>query len=338
MMESLIVFVAPGENRLQEALRGVGLTPVITPMHVGDLMICRRVGDGDGAGAGAGAGGAACHRAVLENVVHWKPEGAVAEGSCLKPLVIIERKTVDDFCSSLRSGHKKNQHLRLLQWRDNVGGVQIWYVIEGYEQLRGVVDHYGGVSMTVLEAAFLRLVLLDQIVVRQVYNIEEHATVVRKICDLAVAEEWSGGVLARDRVQEYAATLAIQKRANLTPEMLYQQQVACFPGVSMTTAAAIAARFGSWRLLLEGLQTAPDPVECLSEISVGQRRLGPARAQQICQALGLAIGERGRKTTGRAKRAAPGGIERAVLTGARPVVRIQKRELLTKNDSIQNPP
>ena len=302
----LRVYVATGE-KIAEPLKKLCQEKHIecreTKLHVGDIFIVR-ITESDKANEPQATNLenlSQTQTKILENLPQIQAELLEKH---IEPLLLIERKTLIDFCQSLSTQHKKEQNLRLLQYQQNLikdtespAPLRIAFVIEGYLQLKDLGQSMiHGKSIHQLESAFAKLGLRDQIMVQHVYSLNDHIDWIRTCLGIFEREPTiiTG---ARSLDQEYLTDgLKIQKKANLEAATIYLRQFNCIPGISMIMAQAIVKQYPSWPKLFEAWANSKQPEQLLAEIpvpatkpGVDGRCLGPRRSLKIYQAMNFQL-------------------------------------------------
>jgi len=319
-MTKLCVFVATGEEITQPILdlcRSLNISCQETKLHVGDILIAEVIDpqttdtqSTDAQSIDPQSTDAQStdppnippspkltrNQIIMENlpqIQKSQPELVI------EPLLLIERKTIKDFCDSLTSQHKKEQTLRMLQYRQNLGcSLRLAFVVEGYLQFKeNEAEFIHEKTPIQLESAFFKLQIRDQITVQQVYNIQDHIQWIKYSLDIFQREP-DLTTRQRNLYQEYLhEALKIDKKSNLTTQTTYLVQLTCFQNVSMDVAQAIAGVYPSFSSLLSAWKVHPKPEKMLAEIKItittnknknksgASRRLGPVLSAKIYQAM-----------------------------------------------------
>ena len=290
--DQVTVFVATGDpifvgfKNLGEL---IGFKLVETKMHVGDYLIVVNIEPSEVAKK--------ITDLICENLPQIASDPVYSE-ACWRPIILAERKDIKDFCSGLANQHKKQQNLRMVQFRENLGNcVLLAFVIEGYLAIKDLgLQTICNKNPKDLEAAFVKLQIRDGIHVQQTFNQKEHiewfesvinAILVDPVIHASTLDE--NGNLLRDLSLEYReSTLKIQKKNNLDALTIFATQLSCYPGISMKMALVIAEQYGSFGALFKAFELAEKTQKAenmLADVMVGNRRLGPARAKQIYENL-----------------------------------------------------
>ena len=188
------------------------------------------------------------------------------EGVLKKTMVaVIERKTVQDFYSSIRDGRYAEQKVR---FRALTALIKL-YIIEGdvYDSV-----YRGKFPSDYLLQRLMRLQFMYNISIVQTPNILRTAEyillLIRKLTNnsLVCKEE-------DDTKEEtspiYKESISIVKKENMTPATVYYLQLKQIPGFAGTTVNAIVSVYHNLPDLLKSLQTTPEEV---SKIKINEKR------------------------------------------------------------------
>jgi ERCC4-type nuclease len=158
-----------------------------------------------------------------------------------KPLLVIERKTLDDLSASIKDGRFKEQLLRLQS-----SGAMIAYVIEGH---RGFNDggFASGLSMKSINSTIYKLSFKYKIPCFHTSNVSGTANLIASLYDrfqTGKHQDWAEPVTTAS-VDEYnSSAIKTVKKENLTTELAFIQQLCCIPGISGSKAKLIISTLG----------------------------------------------------------------------------------------------
>jgi ERCC4-type nuclease len=188
-----------------------------------------------------------------------------------KPALVLERKTVADWESSLMDGRYREQRGRLLAFSQETGA-RIAYILEGkYESTRRL----SGGAKAIMKLVS-RMSLVHGIPVFHTLNVKETAQFVE-----AMQEYWQkegATTFATESAPQRAAEgIKVVKKHNLDDPTLFAVRcIAQVPGVSVAVAEAVLAGCGGG---LASVMSAD--MDTIANIRVGTRRVGPAVARRI---------------------------------------------------------
>ena len=157
------------------------------------------------------------------------------------PLILIERKTIEDLANSIRTKRHKNQKIRLLQMRNENPNLHIWYLIENFEiSNENKQNKIDSITHDALLSSIVNTLVRDKLNVIMLNNTEETCLFIDKLYE-KVKNEFLGQMINVDggsRV-EYIDTIKLKKKDNITPTICYQLQLSQIPGVSSKIAKKI---------------------------------------------------------------------------------------------------
>lgn len=201
-----------------------------------------------------------------------------------KPIFIIERKAIADLASSVKSktGRYREQKYRLC----NDTGLprdRIMYLIEGYQQ-KCESDMICGLPKNTILSCFANTIARDRLHVYHTKNQLETciflAKLYRSLLENMPTEKDANASLEYLNVNKMGV-----KKDKLTPQLVYRQQLAMIPGISVGMADEIAKLYDSIPALISAWAKCPDPKKMLSNIIVSGKRLGDIRSERIFEYL-----------------------------------------------------
>lgn len=195
----------------------------------------------------------------------------VLEGS---PVCIVERKEVNDLASSIYTGRRKEQTIRL-----KASNTMIIYLIEG-ESFS--VINYANLSDGALWGAALNSLIRDKFTVFRTMNLSETAIFVVKLFQKCQEHLTNQTPIV---AENYTSSIKIKKKDNLTPKNVFILQLAQITGVSVSFAEKIAEKYSCMANLFQcysELPTETDKKTMLKNIQVTtKRKLGPTLSERI---------------------------------------------------------
>jgi ERCC4-type nuclease len=162
---------------------------------------------------------------------------------------LFERKTINDYISSIVDGRLKNQSMRLKTLKEENSNIIIIYLIEGLLP-KGILSnskYSGGVTADSLHSSIIGKIIRDNFYVYMTPNIVETAYTIGKFLDKFISEEKlnkkTNLQLTNSQLvnctSEYAKTIKLEKKANMTPKMCYICQLSQIPSFSVELAEKI---------------------------------------------------------------------------------------------------
>jgi len=203
----------------------------------------------------------------------------------LKPLWLVERKSIGDFCQSFKSAHYANQKSRMMAFRQATN-CPCCLVVEGYEDSKSASNKVNGIPVGTLDQCFTSIQVRDNFYVQHVENTYYHAEFIAKtIRTLEKYEIWKEnyGENADNLNKDFTESLKTRRKANLDPSRVFIIQLSTIPDISVNMAEKIAEVYPTWKSLITAFER--DGGDCLSEIKVGKNRFGKIKSQKIFQYL-----------------------------------------------------
>lgn len=201
---------------------------------------------------------------------------AVIENSSGAGVVLLERKTFSDFCSSLTSGRYKEQRDRLVSVRANDPTIQLAYVLEGFPQWHAKMRREPTLQKRVY-GALENLVFKHRIAFYPT-NDTEHTCVTLEHLAAKLADADAGSPLP--------TSAPLPARKVTIKAQLFPSQLALIPGISNTSAVSIAPLYGNPAALVRAIQEGREEVvERLANHKPSQRKLGMKAAVAIVDAF-----------------------------------------------------
>lgn len=200
-------------------------------------------------------------------------------------LFIIERKTLPDLASSIKSGRYREQKLRLIN--SGISLDKIIYLIEGRIKKTQYVD---GMPSTTLISSIINLLLRDNIKTIFTNDLEDTFYWLETIYGKIEDNKLTGSNSQKQDIQ-YLDTIKTKKKDNLNPKNCFILQLAVIPGVSNKIATSITDNYPSLTQLLNGFNQLETKKELLLsdltyQISNNKtRRIGKIISTRVYQYL-----------------------------------------------------
>lgn len=173
-------------------------------------------------------------------------------------VVLIERKSYSDLSASIIDGRYREQKKRIL----SQGISKVIYLLEGN------VDSYkGSISKDTVYSTIVNCTLRDNIQVLQSNSIEDSVALIEKMYRNLHKYEIGGGC----SISYQEASVKQKRNKNLTPSECYLHQLSQIPGISYSTAKAIAEKYSNMMEIIDSLSIDPD---LFVEFRVNNRKLG----------------------------------------------------------------
>lgn len=201
--------------------------------------------------------------------------------------VIVERKTWDDLCASLRDGRYKEQKARQMRAvaEDDSGRTAVVYLVcdplpHWHAQSHGVRNGH-------VESALVATAVRDRIPVLRVRDTEAAAEAVACLLRRLREGELDPSALTQKETSlSYACYVkSSRKKANMTEDVVWQCMLAAVPGVSAAKAAAISEKYPNATALMAEIGDGAKGVKRLADTQAGAKKLGPAVAKRLRDSL-----------------------------------------------------
>jgi crossover junction endonuclease MUS81 len=207
-------------------------------------------------------------------------------------LLLIERKTLSDLSSSIKTGRYREQKKRILS---SVPKEKVIYLIEGrLDEPKTKSSKFSkyGLPISTLISSTINLILRDNIKVIFTKDLEDTfrwlEMIYNKIEDKLILNSKKN---EGEEKMEYLECLKTVKKDNITKDNCYILQLSQIPGVSVKIATAIATKYPSFKKILEAYNEINDSDESekeklLADIKVNDnRKLGKVLSARLYQYL-----------------------------------------------------
>jgi len=191
-----------------------------------------------------------------------------------KPVLVIERKTISDLCSSIIDGRFRQQKDRL-----NDLACRVAYIIEGSKNIAR------GLSKTTIDGALVNLIFKHNysvVTTQTEKDTLEHLVLLYKKIQ-------SGDLTMTNAQQSLQVPPTQLSKKHKVTENIMALQLSIIPGVSYATALKIAKEYPNMNVLLSKYATLNDEKmreTLLVDIAISdKRRLGVALSKKIYYAL-----------------------------------------------------
>jgi len=202
-------------------------------------------------------------------------------------VLIIERKTINDLKASICDGRAREQKARLMG--SGISTDRIIYLIEGNLD-QSLNDKISGLPVSTILGSLINTQLRDNIKIYKTNSIEESAIFVCRLLDKLTKDidNYFKTDVQSISASLYATTLKKNKKANLTPEVWFINQLSGIPQVTEKIADVIVKKYSSVRNLISEYETTPEHLkekllaDLTFELSTGkQRRIGDKISSRI---------------------------------------------------------
>lgn len=201
-------------------------------------------------------------------------------------VMIIERKTVSDLKASICDGRAREQKARLLGCGTDI--CKIMYLIEGNLD-KPLTQKISGLPVSTLLGSLINTQLRDNIKVYKTHSIFESAQFLCKLKQ-KLTKDYSKFFKSAEKMtaSKYSASLKKCKKANMTPEVWFLQQLSLIPQVTEKIAEKIIENYNSVVTIINEYARTPEHLKAklLSDLtyqlSTGKmRRIGDKVSNRI---------------------------------------------------------
>jgi ERCC4-type nuclease len=201
-----------------------------------------------------------------------------------KKICLIERKTIEDYASSITDKRNKNQMFRIQEMKGENPDLIVIYLIEG-NMPDSDKKFYGGVTGDAIFSSICNKIIRDNVYIFQVQNMNKDVyqsirflnNLYKKFNDKVNNNNENNSV-------NYNNTIKLQKKDMMNPTNWYICSLAQIPSVSIEMATLISSKYPSLLNLIDLLKQS-DGIRTLSNILYGNRRIGDVIANRIYEYL-----------------------------------------------------
>jgi len=183
-------------------------------------------------------------------------------------VLIIERKTINDLYCSIKDGRYKEQKKRLLS---NYSINKFLYLIEN-----NIEECKSKFNTDIIYGTIINILIRDNIRILKTSNISETIKYIEILIKrLETKQEifFENKDLSKDLslTTDYASTIKLEKKKNMTPELCQITQLAQIPGLSINSSKAILEKYNKIKNLIleyEKLETESSKELLLVDIEI----------------------------------------------------------------------
>lgn len=209
-----------------------------------------------------------------------------------EPIVIFERKTIEDLAASITDGRYREQKKRLL---NNYSKKQIIYIIEGDLTKDNKSIKFNKISKDTIYSTIINIYLRDNINIINTKNINETIEYLEQFCNKI--EKQGINFLLKPNSEykdDLVKTIVPKKKSNMTPESVFISQLNCISGISLKSSQIIVTKYINMNNLILELNklTQEERIKNISELTYisdkeKQRKLGTKFAEKLVMGIGV---------------------------------------------------
>lgn len=212
-----------------------------------------------------------------------------------KPILVIERKTISDYASSIKDGRNREQKKRLLEHypRNN-----ILYLIEGDLTKNNTSFGFNNVSKETITSSIINTILRDDMHVFHTSSIME---TIEFLYMTYVKFDKSGMAFLNQtstHSQDLINSNKKSKKDYINPSVGFQMMLNCIPNVSNKISSRLLERFGNLKTMFECLNDINDNDERLNylinlrmDCSENSKKLSKTVCKNILEYMGFISSE-----------------------------------------------
>lgn len=176
------------------------------------------------------------------------------------PIIVLERKTIQDLQHSLKDGRFSEQKKRM----NASNFIHKGFIIEGK------VSKFEPQFESILKQIIIRIQLKDKMVIFLTGDIHDTTNLILEIKRKLLLD--SKLYNHSQKQPDYIDTLHVSKKLNLTPSLCYILQLSQIPGISKSIAKVIAEKYPNWILLINGIQDKVHFIQATKSAKIGEKR------------------------------------------------------------------
>ena len=205
-------------------------------------------------------------------------------------ILLIERKTVNDLCSSIVDGRNREQKIRLLNC--GIDRSKIMYLVEGNIETLKTMYSKNVMTPRKIYGSIVNTIIRDNLKVFRTVNLKETIHLMKRIYEKLQTNPEK--LLPEKTEICYASTIKRKKKENMTTDVCSLVQLSQIPSVSISIAKVVLKEYGSiYHLCQEYSKLMDDFQKCrdlLRELTIktthGKRRkIGSKASENIFQYL-----------------------------------------------------
>lgn len=202
-------------------------------------------------------------------------------------ILVIERKTITDYASSIKDGRNREQKGRLLSAYPKS---KILYLIEGDLTQNNSSYRFNNVNKDTIFSAIFNTILRDGI---QVFHTSNNSETIEVITSLYKKLQKQGITFIEEQKESYddnlLDTAKITKGANMTPEISFRMMLNNIPTVSNKISLRITKYHKKMNEFIKHLESIDDKVKYISSLKLedSDRAIPKKTCELIIEYIGI---------------------------------------------------
>lgn len=188
------------------------------------------------------------------------------------PVLVMERKTLNDLAMSIKDGRWRNQRINLLQ---NYQRRIIYYIIEGSFHFENEDYIYCGLNKKILMSSLMNCMIRDDIKIIWTKDILETKHLLIYLTEKLEKDCDKLGLLGEERENKRdIIQIHKEKSTNLSQEKFFKNCLLQIPGISSISSESIILCYPSYLIFYESLKNLSDEerINKLSGITCGEKK------------------------------------------------------------------
>lgn len=176
--------------------------------------------------------------------------------------IVIERKTIEDYASSIKDGRNREQKKRL---KGHYGNKFILYLIEGKLNKDNNSFKYNKVNSQTIMSSIINTMFRDNLQVFHTSNSNETAFVIKSIYN-KLQKQKDSFLKNKSTHSEDLVMCMKKKNKNMDEITVFKSILCCIPKLSLGTATLITNKFNNISLFIKEIEKQEDKIKFLQNL------------------------------------------------------------------------
>lgn len=185
------------------------------------------------------------------------------------PIIVLERKTLDDLAMSIKDNRWKNQKINLLE---NFQRNMIYFIIEGDWNYKCEDCNYKGLPKTNLKGSIINTLIRDDIKIIWTHDLLETKDLLIYLIE-KLSKDYHKLGFGEQKIKDNQIEIHKDKSTNLTQDKFFNNCLLQIPGISKITSKSILSNYSTLPLFYESLNklNREEKINTLSRITCGEK-------------------------------------------------------------------